>query len=242
MRRMAPHLSVSEDLVGEVREVRFGFDIGSGNVPGLLCLPRDQDAPMPLVFLQHPGMSSKDEYFVRDIALRWALRGWACAGLDAPGHGDRAAHDPLVYLREPDRFPAMRAQFASELTTAVNLLAETYPIDLGRLGYVGYSLGSMLGVPAVAADGRFRAAAFCLVGEGGITGQFSDPGEHLAGLAHTAVRVVGKLQDEYISRAATDGLVAALPGKRDVVWLPGGHFEIGPDVVGAASDWLVAEL
>jgi len=26
------------------------------------------------------------------------------------------------------------------------------------------------------------------------------------------------------------------------VWLPGGHFEIGPDVIKAAGDWLKAKL
>lgn len=235
-------LSLSEDLVGEVREVRFLFDHTEGRVPGLLCLPRDQDAALPLVFLQHPGLSSKDDYFVRDIAMRWAVRGWACAGLDAPGHGERASHDPLAMLRGPERFPAVRAQFAAELSAAVDLLAEAFPLDLRRLGFVGYSLGSMLGVQALAADGRFRAAAFCLVGEGGLTGRVSGPGVSLEGLAHTAVRIVAKLQDEYVSREATEALYGALPGRKDIVWLPGGHFEIGPDVIRAAGDWLSAEL
>ena len=60
----------------------------------------------------------------------------------------------------------------------------------------------------------------------------------VGGLERVAVRIVGKLQDELIPRSATEALYAALPGTKDIVWLPGGHFEIGPDVVKAAGDWL----
>jgi fermentation-respiration switch protein FrsA (DUF1100 family) len=56
------------------------------------------------------------------------------------------------------------------------------------------------------------------------------------------VRIVGKEQDELIPRSATEALYDALPGMKDIVWLPGGHFEIGPDVVKAAGDWLKERL
>ena len=37
-------------------------------------------------------------------------------------------------------------------------------------------------------------------------------------------------------------LYARLAGEKDLVTLPGGHFAIGDDVVGAAEEWLVARL
>jgi len=40
----------------------------------------------------------------------------------------------------------------------------------------------------------------------------------------------------------TQALYATLPGERDLVWLPGGHFEIGPDVIDAAEAWMRAKL
>jgi predicted esterase len=52
------------------------------------------------------------------------------------------------------------------------------------------------------------------------------------------VRIVGKLHDELIPRAATEALYNALPGQKEITWLPGGHFEIGPDVVRAAGEWI----
>lgn len=234
--------SATEDLVGGVREVRFFVKVAGESVPGLVCLPAESPEPMPFVLMQHPGMGSKDDYFVRDIAMAWAKRGWACGGIDAPLHGDRAEHNPMTLFREPDRYPELRAQFAAEVTATLDALAAALPIDLARLGFIGYSLGSMLGIPAVARDGRFKVAAFCLVGEGGIAGSAQGEGSDIAKLAHVAVRIVGKTDDQLIPRVATEALFAALPGEKDLVWLPGGHFEIGPDVVRAAGDWIAARI
>jgi len=226
----------------DIKEVEFSFDLEGERVPGLMYMPAHVEERIPLVLIQHPGTSSKDDYFVSDPAKMWARRGWACAGIDAPLHGDRREHNPMALFQDRSRFPAITAQFAAELSAAIDLLAEAYPIDLGRLGFVGYSLGSMLGLPAVSRDGRFKVAAFCLVGEGGMVGAVEGPGSDVPGLKDVAVRIVGKLNDELIPREATESLYNALPGTKDITWLPGGHFEIGPDVIKASGDWLKAHL
>jgi predicted esterase len=61
-------------------------------------------------------------------------------------------------------------------------------------------------------------------------------------LSSVAVRIVGKAQDELIPRERTEALYNALEGEKDIRWLPGGHFEIGPDVIRAAEEWLRAKL
>lgn len=227
-----------EELVGDLREVHYTLDVGGEDVPGLLVLPTDADGPIPLVFLQHPATSSKDDYFVRDVAMRWAQRGWACGGIDAPLHGDRKQYDPMALFRDRERYPAVVAQFAREISAVIDALTAEYPVDVARMAYVGYSMGSMLGLPAVARDGRFRAASFCLVGEGGMTGPATGPASDVPKLKDVAVRIVAKASDELIPRDATLALYSAIPGKKDIMWLPGGHFEIGPDVVSAAEDWV----
>lgn len=228
--------------MGDLREVLFSFELDGETVPGLMYLPAETEAPIPLVLLQHPGLGSKEDYFVADAAKQWARRGWACAGLDAPRHGDRRNYDPMSLFRDKSQYPAITAAFAREVSTAIDLLAEEFPMDLSRLGFVGYSLGSMLGIRAVAEDGRFKAAAFCLVGEGGLVGNVDGEDGVATKLGSVAVRIVGKLQDELIPRAATEALYNAIPGEKDIKWLPGGHYEIGPDVIKAASDWLVEKL
>lgn len=228
--------------MGNLREVQFWFREGPEHVPGLLYLPAEHAEPMPLVLIQHPGMGSKEDYFVADVAKAWARRGWICAGLDAPLHGERASADPMSLFRNPERYPEIRAQFAAEVRTMLELLPERFPIDTGRVGFVGYSMGSMLGIPAVARSGKFKAAAFCLVGEGGLVGAAEGPDSDIPLLKDVAVRVVGKLQDQLIPRERTEALYNALPGEKDIRWFPGGHFEIGPDVIRAAEEWLLAKL
>lgn len=240
--RMPRSLQTHENQMGELREVQFWFHQGSEHVPGLLYAPVSHEEPMPFVLIQHPGMGSKEDYFVADIARAWARRGWICAGLDAPLHGERASADPMSLFRNPDRYPEIRAQFAAEVTTMLDLLAAEFPIDMSRLGFVGYSMGSMLGIPAVARDGRFKAAAFCLVGEGGLAGSADGADSDIAKLGNTAVRIVGKLQDQLIPREKTESLYAALPGEKDLRWCPGTHFEIGPDVIKLAEEWMVQHL
>ncbi len=235
-------LSWQGQIVGDERHVQFSLAVEGEEVPGVAFMPAsDPDEPMPLVLIQHPATSSKDDYFVRDVGIMWARRGWVCAGIDAPLHGDRTAYDPLSLFREPGRFAAATEQFAAEVTAVIDALAAEFPVNLSRLGYVGYSMGSMLGVPAVARDGRFKAAAFCLVGESSIRGAENGLA-YARRLGPVAVRVVGKLQDELIPRESTEALYAALPGVKDIVWLPGGHYQIGPDVIQAAGDWLKAKL
>lgn len=240
---MAEHqLALTETLVGDLRRIEFSFEGPRERVPGMIYLPAEDEGPFPLVLIQHPATSSKDDYFVDEPAKAWARLGWACAGIDAPLHGDRDKHDPMGLFREPGRFPEIVAQFAAEVSLAIDLLCEVLPIDRRRLGYVGYSMGSMLGLPAVARDGRFRAAAFCLVGEGGLAGPASGPGSDVPGLKDVAVRIVAKKADELIPRDATQALYDALPGEKDLVWLPGGHFEIGGDVIASAGEWMRRHL
>lgn len=231
----------AEARSGDLIEVSFRLDVNGEAVPGRFFLPED-GGPFPLVVMQHPATGSKDDYFVRDVAMLWARRGWMCGGLDAPRHGERDHYDPMSVLRDRDAFGALSAQFGVELTAVVDALAGHYPLDPSRLGFVGYSMGSMLGIPAVAADGRFKAAAFCLVGEGGLLGTAGSEQSPVQQLHGVAVRIVAKTQDEFFSREATQGLYDALPGEKDLVWKPGGHFEIGPDVIRAAEEWMVAKL
>ncbi len=239
---MTEGIETREQLLGDIREVNFWFRCGGELVPGVAYLPTGASEPMPLVQIQHPGMGSKEDYWVSEVGQRWAKRGWVCVGLDAPLHGERQTHDPMALFRDPGRYEAVRAQFAAEVARMLELLPGVLPIDTGRMGYVGYSLGSMIGIAAVARSGRFRAAAFCLVGEGGLTGGVEGPDSDAAKLGSVAVRIVGKTADELIPRERTEALFAALPGEKDLRWLPGGHFEIGPDVVRLAEEWMAAKL
>ncbi|HCU99880.1 MAG: hypothetical protein CL897_06620 [Dehalococcoidia bacterium] len=229
----------TEKQRGNLREILFRLD----KIPGLLWLPDSKEDRVPLVLIQHPGMSRKEDAIVSGPAQEWATHhGWACLGLDAPGHGERAVADPFEAMRDPEQAAAMAAQFAKEVVTTVDLLAERYPIDRERLGYYGYSLGAMLGIPAVSGEHHFRAAVFAAAGTGLLSGPAKGEGSHLAGLRDVAVRIIAKERDEVISLTSTMELYEGLGPEKDLLTLPGGHFAIGNDVAEAAVEWLASKL
>ena len=235
-------LEADERESGGLRDVRLRLEGAGEAVPARLWLPRGEEA-RPLVLIQHPGMSGKDDAIVAGPARDWArAHGWACLALDAPGHGERASADPLAALRDPERAAALADRFAAEARAVVDAVAERYAVDAARLGYYGYSLGAMLGVAVVAGDGRYRAAVLAAAGEGPLSGPATGPGSRLPALASVAVRLIAKEGDELIAREATDALFAGLPGEKDLLTLPGGHFAIGDDVTRAAEAWLAARL
>jgi predicted esterase len=239
---MRSNFQHSETIEDDLVRVQFTCTVDGERVPGVAWMPADNDEPMPLVLIQHPATSTKDDYFVTEPARTWARRGWICGGIDAPLHGSRDNYDPMSLFKDSEKYPAIAAQFAREVSAVIDGLAEALPVDLDRLGYVGYSMGSMLGVSAIALDRRFKVAALCLVGEGGLVGAATGEGSFVPGLAKVEVRIVGKADDELIPRAATEALYEALGETKDLVWLPGGHFEIGPDVINSAGEWMKQHL
>ncbi len=231
----------NERDVSGAREVRITIDVGEQRVPLLAYLPA-QSATAPLVFIQHPATGSKEDYFVQGTAALWTREeGWACAGIDAPQHGERGG-DPMSLFSNPHDFAAIRAQFANEIAAAIDTIAKTENVDATRTAYVSYSMGSMLGLHAVAADPRFKAAAFFAVGAGKLAGPVDGDGSPVPGLTGVATLIVGKQSDELVPRASTEELYEAIGGTKELKYLPGGHFEMGPDIATTAADWLHEHL
>ena len=78
---MVEALSRRENIVGNLLEAAFSLAINGERVPGLLFLPTDPQGKLPLVLIQHPATSSKDDYFVTEPARAWAGLGWICGFL-----------------------------------------------------------------------------------------------------------------------------------------------------------------
>ena len=237
------HFEVKNERdVSGIREVRITLDVGDERVPLLAYLP-EEPREAPLVFIQHPATSSKDDSFVQGTALQWAQRfSWACAGIDAPFHGERGRANPMSLFSDPGAFPKIRAQFAAEISVAIDALVEAEGVDDERVAYMSYSMGSMLGLHAVAGDPRFRAAAFFAVGAGSLAGPTDGDESAVPGLEGVATLIVGKQSDELVSRESTEELYEAIQGTKELKWLPGGHFEMGGDIVTTAEEWLRENL
>ena len=229
---------------GAATERRFGVARGGERAPGVLWTPAGAEAPAPLVLLGHGGGGHKRDESRTDYALRYAARGIAAAAIDGPFHGDRA---PAPGAPAPAYGEAAADSMAADWRAALDALAALEAIDGGRVAYGGVSMGTMFGLPFLAADGRARAAVLGLCGlSGGGGGVEAGLYARLAADAprlRCPVLFVMQWDDELFAREDVLALYDAL-GSADKRLLanPGGHAEAPPHVRDATVAFLAEAL
>jgi len=169
------------DISGGVRERAFEVEVAGRIVPGILWLPPDGSVlrpplegplgPRPLVLLGHGATRHKRIEYLLALARGLASdQGFAVAAIDGPGHGDRRApgHDDEATL-----FGAFLAEWSREGSTddmaadwraTLDALGELDEVGDGPVGYWGLSMGTIYGIPLVAAEPRIQVAVFGLMG------------------------------------------------------------------------------
>lgn len=157
--------------VDGVLEQGFTVDVDARNVPGVLWLPGDGAGPRPLVLLGHGATRHKRIEYLVALGRRLAGDyGFAVAAIDGPGHGDRrsSGHDDEVAL-----FGAFLTEWSREGTVddmvadwraTIDALRALDGVGDGPVGYWGLSMGTIYGVPLVAAEPRIQVAVFGLMG------------------------------------------------------------------------------
>jgi len=160
-----------------VHERQFEHDVAGRGVPGVLWTPTGAAGPRPLLLIGHGASGSKREGYVVSLARRVVRhRGFAAAAIDGPVHGDRRADKGAVaglpflefsqlWAGEKSMTDAMVGDWRSTLD-ALQGLDE---IGAGPAGYWGLSMGTILGLPFVAAEPRITAAVLGLMGLTGPT-------------------------------------------------------------------------
>lgn len=129
-------------------ERSFALSGPAGVVPGVVWLP---PSAAGLVLLGHGGSGHKRSARIVGLARWFASAGLAAVAIDGPRHGDR--------LAVPGDAAAVRDRMAADWQLTVEALAGS--VDTDNLGYLGLSMGTRFGLPAVAALGdRVRCAVF----------------------------------------------------------------------------------
>jgi pimeloyl-ACP methyl ester carboxylesterase len=155
-----------------VRDRGFTLEVEGRTVPGALWTP--ESAPTrALVLIGHGGGLHKRAEYVVALARRLVRHhNFAAAAIDGPGHGDRRPDGGLDFEKvwaervaqrqtvQPGITDAMVADWQATLD-ALQTLPE---IGLDPVGYWGLSMGTIFGLPFVAAEPRVRAAVLGLMG------------------------------------------------------------------------------
>ncbi len=176
MTTISPSLTFTGEAAraGRVTERRFDVLRDGQRIPGILWAPTSVVRAAPLVLMGHGGSGDKRSERMVELATRLARdRGFAAAAIDGPGHGDRGGltdtTDPAyrAIWQRPNNVGEMVADWQATL----DALSELPELDAEHVGYWGMSMGTMFGMPLVAAEPRIRAAA---LGKAGLTGSSVD--------------------------------------------------------------------
>lgn len=177
-------------MTGHASAQSFVAEAPAGPVPSLLFA---HDHAAPLVLLGHGGNGGKDQANIVRLATRMRdTIGVHVLAIDGPAHGDRApdgsGEQRLRAVRRVLNDAATSPRMVEDWRAAV--AAARQRVDLGdhALGYLGFSMGTVFGIPAVAGIDDVRAAVF------GIGGLFrpDSVGDlvRAAGLGEEAARII----------------------------------------------------
>lgn len=247
------HWSAGAQVAMGVSERPFVVTREGDRLPGILWMPEHASGPVPLVLIGHGGQSEKRNPNGLALARRLVRRhGFAVAAIDAIDHGERgpivvsedpAGHPDYIALwKKPETFDRMVADWSATL----DALVVQPGIDGSRVGYWGLSMGTMLGLPFVAAEPRVKAAVLGLCGFAGrsaIRGRFGE--RHRVDAPHVTVPTLFVVQwdDERFDRDGAFELFGLLGSadKRMHVY-PGLHAEVPPEGTDATREFLAAHL
>jgi len=213
-------------------------------VPALVLTPEDASGQRPVVLLGHGVADSKDDPKMLAIA-RWLVRRerWAIALIDGPVHGERwsgegadVSQEGRVALGKPETYEEMTDDWRRTLDAC----GELPGVGNQRAAYLGFSMGTLLGVPMVAVEPRFRCAVFAI--GGAISERQPDLLTRAAKQIKRPVLLINQSEDQLFSREAAFRLYDALSGPKCIFFHPGGHSAVPREAMERVREFLRGHL
>ena len=211
-------------------------------VPGILWTPEGADGTRPLVLIGHGASLHKRADYVLSLARRFVRHhGFAALSIDGPDHGDRGEIADLVtFFKQTWRRPGVTDETVADWQAAAAAVQALPEVGPGPMGYWGVSMGSIFGIPFVAAEPRIEVAVFGLCGAIGPTEE-----RMLEDAARIACPVLYLLQwdDELFPRDTVLRLFDAVgtPDKRLHVH-PRGHVGVPREAYEASEAFVASRL
>ena len=148
---------------------RLTYDsVHDQRVPAILSLPKRFAAPYPAVLLMHGSGGHKDADYIKAASFMLTSQGYATISIDSQYRGDRKRPDVTGELLNPDSFRMRDAwvQTVVDLRRAVDYLASRTDIDTTKIGYLGFSMGGMLGACLGGVESRISCFLLAVPGGG----------------------------------------------------------------------------
>jgi dienelactone hydrolase len=136
-------------------------------VTAILALPKRFQTPFPAILLVHGSGGNKDVDYIKAASEVLTSQGYATLSIDTQYRGDRARPGKTGEL-QPDSYTMRDAwvQTVIDLRRAVDYLQSRPDIDKDKIGYLGFSMGGMLGAVLGGVEARVRCFFLAVPGGG----------------------------------------------------------------------------
>src|SRR5262245_13973955 len=201
-------------------------------VPAILYLPKERQRKIPALVVVNGHGGDKYSWYAFYSGILYARAGAAVMTYDPIGEGERhrdrrsgtRAHDQKLEPREMGQ--RMGGQLVTDLMQAVGYLQSRPEVDPGRIGAMGYSLGSLIVALGGAVDTRLHACV--LTGGGNLDGPdgYWDKAKPMCqGIPYQSLQFLGDRPAALYALHASRGPALIVNGSADsVVGIPGhGH-------------------
>lgn len=232
---------------GGVSHRAFRLQRGTRTIPGALWTPSTPPAgPLPLVLIGHGASGSRYQDYVRSLgrslARDFAL---AAAAIDGPVHGARrddggdGQRSFLDFAAAWSSDASLTDEMVADWQAALEALLALDGLG-GPVGYWGLSMGTILGLPLVAAEKRIEAAVLGLMG---MTGPTLERIRADAPRVSCPVLFIVQWSDELFPRQSCFELFEALgTADKTLHANPGGHGAVPSHEFSASARFLARRL
>jgi dienelactone hydrolase len=223
----------------------FNVEGDAERIPAILLRPMGDQAVGGALLLH--GYSSHKEQMSTSVGEVLLRHDMASLAIDLPLHGERSAGRDGVNqqaMRNPLQLVATWKLAQREIAVALGYLAAHPGIDRTRIGLIGYSMGSFLGVEAAATSPVVRALVLAAGGDL----PTGTPFERIIRLVADPLRAVRRLNgkpllmvhgrgDRTVSAEQAQRLYDAAEQPKELRWWNAGH-HLPEAAIDDAATWM----
>lgn len=211
-------------------------------VTGLLTLPKNVEPPFPIILFLH-GIKDHKSYDYMELGHQFLVDSrYAILRIDGANHGDRKIHDFKYNFVEGYKFWTrdLIAQTVFDLRRGIDFLEKRKEIDKERIGFLGISLGGVIGTIFCGVDTRIKVPVIALAG-GGLQFIFKydaftseaknyvsiiDPINFVGGISPRPLLMINAENDEVVPPMTSKLLFEKADEPKKIIWYPTKHREI----------------
>lgn len=215
-------------------------------VTALLTLPEKTAQSLPCIILMH-GLGDRKTVDYIEAGNQYLLdAGYAVLRLDISNHGDRFKYDYDFDLTEGYRYWTrdLITQTVFDLRRAVDFIQTRVELDPDRIGYMGISLGGIIGTIFCSVEERVRVPVIVLAGgklnlmfgKEALSGDTKDylsiidPINYVAGIAPRPLLMINAENDDIVPPITSKLLFNAAKKPKEIIWFPAKHHDIPLDL------------